>query len=169
MKGGKKKPVVDQCPTKPLPPEPPAVSSDEEDEEPEMKVPDSLPIQAEAVVPEVEPTPSPQLMESVVPPTELLSAHQIPEDIMEIEEEPTKCDVEQTSALEEEEKIEDFVEVKKVSMTPHNSFAEPEEQDLITGQNEEEVGNEAVFEELEEPKEEIKVEENLLIEPTHAA
>ena len=164
MKGGKKKPVVDQCPTKPLPPEPPAVSSDEEDEEPEMKVPDSLPIQAEAVVPEVEPTPSPQLMESVVPPTELLSAHQIPEDIMEIEEEPTKCDVEQTSALGEE----DFVEVKKVAMTPHNSFAEPEEQDLLTGQDEE-VANEAVFEEPEEPKEEIKVEENLLIEPTHAA
>ena len=162
MKGGKKKPVVDQCPTKPLPPEPPAVSSDEEeDEEPEMKVPDSLPIQAEAVVPEVEPTPSPQLMESVVPPTELLSAHQIPEDIMEIEEEPTKCDVEQTSALGEE----DFVEVKKVAMTPHNSFAEPEEQDLLTGQDEE-VAHEAVFEEPEEPKEEIKVEENLLIEPT---
>ena len=164
MKGGKKKPVVDQCPTKPLPPEPPAVSSDEDEEEPEMKVPDSLPIQAEAVVPEVEPTPSPQLMESVVPPTELLSAHQIPEDIMEIEEEPTKCDVEQTSALGEE----DFVEVKKVAMTPHNSFAEPEEQDLLTGQDEE-VAHEAVFEEPEEPKEEIKVEENLLIEPTHAA
>ena len=64
MKGtGKKKPVLDFCPTKPLPPEPPAVSSDEEEiEETEIKVPDTLAIQPGQVLPpEVDPTPSPQL------------------------------------------------------------------------------------------------------------
>lgn len=204
MKGTKstgkpKKPVVDLCPTKPLPPEPPAVSSDEEEEleDIQIKVPDSLPIQQEPQC-EVEPTPSPQLMESVVPPTELLSEHQIPEDIMEIEEEETaKCDEnEATLESETKEEMEDFVEVKKIaSITPHNSFAEEPEadNDLMSAplQEQETMNNEAVFEEAEEVKEQEmfnlerklaeeeaklaaeeishKEENNLLIEETHDA
>ena len=197
MKGtkstGKKKPVVDLCPTKPLPPEPPAVSSDEEEleDQVEIKVPDSLPIQQESQC-EVEPTPSPQLMESVVPPTELLSEHQIPEDIMEIEEEIElkKCEeIEEPAKCDEgpkEEIMEDFIEVKKVekaSITPHNSFAE-EDNDLMSApppQEQETMNNEAVFEEVEEVKEqemfaevEAKlatevIESNLLIEESHDA
>ena len=197
MKGtkstGKKKPVVDLCPTKPLPPEPPAVSSDEEeleDQVPEIKVPDSLPIQQESTQCEVEPTPSPQLMESVVPPTELLSEHQIPEDIMEIEEEIElkKCEeIEEPAKCDEgpKEELEDFIEVKKVekaSITPHNSFAE-EDNDLMSAPpvEQETMNNEAVFEEVEEVKEqemfaevEAKlatevIESNLLIEESHDA
>ena len=198
MKGtkstGKKKPVVDLCPTKPLPPEPPAVSSDEEEleDQVEIKVPDSLPIQEVQPQCEVEPTPSPQLMESVVPPTELLSEHQIPEDIMEIEEEIElkKCEeIEEPAKCDEgpkEEIMEDFIEVKKVekaSITPHNSFAE-EDNDLMSApppQEQETMNNEAVFEEVEEVKEqemfaevEAKlatevIESNLLIEESHDA
>jgi len=195
MKGtkstGKKKPVVDLCPTKPLPPEPPAVSSDEEEleDQVEIKVPDSLPIQQESQC-EVEPTPSPQLMESVVPPTELLSEHQIPEDIMEIEEEieeSAKCEEIESAKCDEgpKEELEDFIEVKKVekaSITPHNSFAE-EDNDLMSAPpvEQETMNNEAVFEEVEEVKEqemfaevEAKlstevIESNLLIEESHDA
>ena len=197
MKGtkstGKKKPVVDLCPTKPLPPEPPAVSSDEEEleDQVEIKVPDSLPIQEVQPQCEVEPTPSPQLMESVVPPTELLSEHQIPEDIMEIEEEIElkKCEeIEEPAKCDEgpkEEIMDDFIEVKKVekaSITPHNSFAE-EDNDLMSAPpvEQETMNNEAVFEEVEEVKEqemfaevEAKlatevIESNLLIEESHDA